>query len=73
VILHVGRGRYYGLDRVGTHIWELLAQPVTVSEVYEALLEDYDVEPERCRHDLLNLLEQLASEGLIEVIDGIPA
>ena len=67
VILHVGRGQYYSLDKVGAYIWGRLAEPTTVQEVYEALLEDYDAEPERCRGDLLALLEQLAGEGLIEV------
>jgi hypothetical protein len=32
-------------------------------------LEEYEVEPERCKHDLLVLLQRLATEGLVEVED----
>jgi hypothetical protein len=30
-------------------------------------MEEYDVEAEQCERDLLDLLEQMRSEGLIEV------
>jgi antitoxin component of MazEF toxin-antitoxin module len=73
VILSLKNGIYYGLDPVGTRIWALLQQPRTVTEVLDALLERYDVEPARCERDLLALLEEMAAEGLIEVRDEAPA
>jgi hypothetical protein len=66
-ILDVKSGMYYSLNPVGTHIWKLIQEPRTVSAVREALLEEYDVEPECCEHDLLALLQELADKGLIEV------
>ncbi|HEU4752132.1 MAG TPA: PqqD family peptide modification chaperone [Armatimonadota bacterium] len=72
VILHLTRGRYYGLDPVGAEIWKLIARPTPVLQVREAILQEFDVEPERCEQDLLALLGQLADEGLIEVLDGAP-
>ncbi len=66
-ILDLTAGVYYGLEAVGARIWNLLQEPRTVSEIRDALLEEYDVEPERCEQDLLVLLQRLATEGLIEV------
>jgi hypothetical protein len=67
VILGLPRGIYYSLDPVGSRIWSLIQQPRTVSEVCDALLADYEVEPEQCETDLLALLEKLQAEGLIQV------
>jgi len=66
-ILDLKAGVYYGLDAVGARIWSLIQKPRTVNEIRDILLEEYEVEPERCERDLLVLLRRLADEGLIEV------
>ena len=66
-ILDLKAGVYYGLDAVGARIWSLIQEPITVNEIRDILLEEYEVEPERCEHDLLALLRRLADEGLVEV------
>lgn len=65
-ILNMKAGIYYGLNPVGAEIWKLLQTPRTVSEIQEFLLREYDVEPERCQSDLLALLQDLLTAGLIE-------
>ncbi len=69
-ILNIKNGVYYGLDPVGAQIWKLIQQPRSVDEVREALVGEYEVDPERCEQDLVTLLEKLLAEGLIEVKDG---
>ena len=69
-ILNLANGVYYGLDLIGAQVWTLLQQPRRVEEIRDAVLREYEVEPERCQSDLLALLERLQSEGLIEVRDG---
>ncbi len=69
-ILDLKSGVYYGLDAVGARIWELIQQPKAVSEVHAALLEEYEVESERCLSDLLSILQSLSDNKLIEVRDA---
>lgn len=69
-ILNLANGTYYGLDLIGAQVWTLLQQPRRVAEIRDAVLREYEVEPERCQSDLLALLERLRAEGLIEVRDG---
>ena len=66
-ILDLKAGKYYGLDGVGARVWDLIQEPRAVGDIRNALLEEYEVAPERCEHDLLALLQRLADEGLIEV------
>jgi hypothetical protein len=70
VILNLKNGVYYGLDAVGTRVWSLIQEPRAVHEIRDVLLNEYEVEPERCEGDLLALLEELAAENLVEVGDG---
>jgi hypothetical protein len=66
-ILQMRSGVYYGLDPVGARIWKLLEQPKSVEDLRAVILNEYDVEPQRCESDLLGLLEKLQTEGLIEI------
>ena len=67
VILELEKGAYFGLESVGSRIWELLAQPRPVSEIRDTIVGEFEVEPDRCAADLLALLTQMADKGLIQV------
>lgn len=67
-LLSVARGKYYGLNGPATRIWEILDKPRTASEVCRALLAEFDVDPEICRLDTRDLLEELVAEGLVQVV-----
>jgi len=69
-ILEMTSGIYYGLNAVGARVWDLIQEPKRVSEVCATLLEEYDVEAERCQRDLLALLEELVAKGLVESRNG---
>jgi hypothetical protein len=66
-ILNLKNSVYYGMNPVGARVWNLLKQPTSVTELRNALLEEYEVDATRCGDDLLALLETMRSQGLIEV------
>ena len=53
VVLNLDSGTYFGLDPVGTRIWELVRQCGSLQTVFEAISDEYDVEPETLERDLL--------------------
>jgi Coenzyme PQQ synthesis protein D (PqqD) len=63
-------GMYYGLDDVGARIWELIAEPCTVGEICDTLLDEYEVEPDVCERDVIALLGELTAKGLVQTIDA---
>jgi coenzyme PQQ synthesis protein D (PqqD) len=67
VVLHFNKGLYFGLDEVGSVIWNQLQSPRLVSEIRDAIVREYDVSPEQCERDLLALLQRLLEQALIEV------
>jgi hypothetical protein len=67
VILNLKSGVYHGLESVGARIWELINEPANIGQVRDALLDEYEVEPDRCERDLLELFKELKGHGLVEV------
>jgi hypothetical protein len=69
VILHFDKGVYFGLNDVGTIVWNQIQSPHTVQEICDAIMREYEVSKDRCEQDLVQLLEELCKQGLIEVRD----
>lgn len=69
VILHLKSGIYYGLNSAGARVWNLIQEPITVSDIRDAILKEYEVEPDLCERDVLALLDELAAHGLVQVRD----
>jgi len=67
VLLELKKGTYYGLNAVGTLIWEMVQQPQSIEALYCAVVERYDVEPETCKRDVLRLIEEMQVAGLVEI------
>jgi hypothetical protein len=67
IMLDLKSGVYYGLEDVGARIWALLQEPISVSNIRDILLDEYDVSAEQCERHLLQLLEEMESRALIEI------
>ncbi len=67
VILNTKSGVYFGLNSVGASIWSLIQEPRTVNDVLDAIESKYEVETSQCESELLALLQELQTQGLIEV------
>lgn len=68
--MSIEQGACYGLNSVGTRIWELLADPRSIDSLCAQLTEEYDVEAGDCLRDVLGLVEELRAEGLVSVSEG---
>jgi len=66
VLLDMTSENYFGLDAVGSDIWQLLRDGKNLQEAQDALLEMYDVDPEVLVKDFLDFVEKLKKSGLVK-------
>ena len=67
VVLGLTESAYFGLKGIGAFLWELIQNPITVREMRDRVLKDYDVSVEQAEADLQKFLNELAEAKLIEV------
>ncbi len=67
VLLNLDTERYFGLDAVGTRMWQLVTAAPNIESAYQQLSDEFDVNPQILRANLTELLEHLAENGLISV------
>jgi hypothetical protein len=67
VMLSIENSEYYGMDKVGSRIWQLLEKPMIFKELIVSLMDEYDVTEEQCTEDSIKFLEHLDEKKLIEI------
>ena len=71
ILLGVEQSAYFGLDATAQRIWQAIEQPCRVSEIVAALTARYDVDENLCATQTCAFLEQLAAEGLVQIVPEI--
>jgi len=68
VVLSVGAGSYFDFNQIGTEIWNMLAEPCCVSEIFHRLSQQHEVDAETLRRDVTPFLQILVDERLVRMI-----
>lgn len=69
VLLNLENEMYYGLDEIGTRMYRLLTTSDSVQAAMEAILEEFDVTPEKLEEDMVKMINDLQAHGLLETAD----
>jgi len=65
VALDPNAGDCFGFNSVATSVWRQLEQPRTFEELRDGLLNEYEVDEQRCTQELKELLQDMSQRGLI--------
>ena len=65
VMMSVESGRYYGLDDIGSAIWQRLEAPRRFGDLVDQLAADYDADRATIADDVRTLLAEMAMHGLV--------
>jgi len=66
ILMSIEAGYYFGLDPVGSNIWELLSkQPASVDELVFSMMEEYEVDEDTCRKDVQAFINDMSGRKLI--------
>jgi len=68
-MMSVEQGKYYDLDSVGSHTWNLLEQPRRVTDVCAIIQDEFAVDRETCERDIFEFINQLVAANLLKIVD----
>lgn len=67
VVLNIESGIYFGLDSVGTQLWQWLAESGSLQAVRARMLETFDAPAEQLDADLIAFVDALTSKQLLAI------
>ena len=73
VILDLKSESYFGLDEVGTRIWQLLQEHGDVQKAFDVMLGEFDVEEDQLENDMNALLDKMLENGLLHIEENRPS
>lgn len=65
VLLHLESGTYYGLDPLGTRIWEQIKDGMAILDICAAIAQDFDTPIETVSEDARAFLADLLGQGIL--------
>lgn len=65
VMMSIEKGRYYGLDDIGSDIWKRIEPPCSFAALVEALAADYEADRGTIEADVTALLTQMAEQDVV--------
>lgn len=65
VILHLGHGTYYGLNPIGSMIWEGLKAGQDLTEIRAAIVSEYAVSDEVAEDDMRRFISDLLDHEIL--------
>ena len=73
VLLDLRSDFYFGLDEVGTRVWQLLQSGLSLQELIDRMAVEYEVRRETLEADVGELLNKLLDAQLVSVDDSAPS
>lgn len=70
VVLSLRAGAYFEFNGVGTEIWNMLAEPRSVGQIFDELSRRFDVDAKAIARDVPPFLQHLIKQGLLHVLDS---
>jgi hypothetical protein len=70
VVLSVRAGSYFDFNRVGSDIWNMLAEPRSVRQVLDRLALTYDVDTDTMTAQVTAFLQKLVDRRLVQIIEA---
>lgn len=66
-VLNPVRDSYTGLDNIGRRIWDLLEATTRIDNLRDRMVQEYEGDPQQIATDVMEFLNNLHTEGLLEV------
>jgi Coenzyme PQQ synthesis protein D (PqqD) len=67
VMMSIERGRYFGLDDIGSDIWKRLDAPCSFAGLIDRLVVDYDADRATIAADVRVLLGHMAEQDVVRL------
>lgn len=67
VMMNMDSGDYLGINSVGSDIWNLISEPITIDELIKKITAIYEVNDEQCKNEVNVFLAKMQEHDMLIV------
>jgi hypothetical protein len=64
VMMNISRGKYFAVGSTGQRIWDCIAEPASIGQIVDQLVDEYDVQRDQCAEEVMAFVATLIENGL---------
>jgi hypothetical protein len=69
VMMDMESGFYFGMNSVGSIIWQYLAEEISFDELVGKLMNEFNIDQKTCETDTLGFLNDLLEKNIIKITE----
>ena len=69
VMMSIEEGSYFGLNSIGSIIWQELEEAKSIESIISILLERFDVEEQTCREETIAFIENMIKNKTLVITE----
>jgi hypothetical protein len=69
VMMDMDSGFYFGMNGVGSVIWRHLSKEITLDDLIDKLMSEFNVNKQTCEADTIEFLDNLLEKNIIRVVE----
>lgn len=67
VMMNLNKGQYFMMNEVGSRIWQIIDNRISIKDIVNKLCCEYDVDEKTCNQTVIEFLKKLIKSDLIRV------
>ncbi len=64
-LMNIDTGKYFALNTVGSDIWNKLEKPMSLKDLVNSLIAEYEIDFNACLTEVKPFIEKLVQEGIV--------
>ena len=69
VMMDIEKGKYFSMNPVATHIWDLLEEPTSLEELCNTLTLEFEVDASTCKEDVEHFITEMLKFSLLKEVE----
>jgi hypothetical protein len=65
VMMSIEKGKYFGANKTGSYIWQLLENPMSFGELCDKLAAEFDLTVDKAVCDVSPFIQQMTEEKIL--------
>lgn len=68
VMMDLNQGKYFALNKVGSRIWDITNNKISVGDIINILMKEYDIDEKRCNEEVIGFIGRMNDAKIIRII-----
>jgi hypothetical protein len=65
VMMNIEKGKYYGMNKTGNLIWDLLDDEKSIDDLVTELSAKFSLTKEKCESDVIPFIDKMVAENIL--------